>query len=178
MIRLRVTIQPGRIDLDKRLLRATMRSAGSEVAAVARQLIRASAGSGRLYRGRRASAPGEPPVGRTGQLAAGLRVKVYKSGEGVTIRDTARSAGGSGAPYALFLEKGARGGVGSFKKGVKGRSNWRIGRDRHAGKVGNRLVMPRPFLTTALQMREASIAQRVAASINGGLKFVKQRARP
>jgi hypothetical protein len=36
--------------------------------------------------------------------------------------------------------------------------------------------LPRPFLTTALDMREASIAQRVAASINQGIKFVKQRA--
>ena len=176
--RLAVTVEGGRLELDKKLLRATMRAAGSEVLGVARGLIRGTGAGGKLYRGRKASAPGTPPVNRTGALAAGLKVKVFKSGEGVAIRDTARSRTGSGAPYALFLEKGAKGGGGdtsnpaNFLPGRNARGRRRMKRSAISQK---RVLQPRPFLSVALASREASIAQRVAESINSGLKFVKQK---
>lgn len=157
MIRMAVTVEPGRLELDKRLLRTTMRAAGAEVAATARALIRAGIKS-------RISTPGQPPISRTGVLARSIVVRPFKSGEGVSIRDTAF--------YALFLENGARGGVGSGKKGVKGKRN------KRGRVVGIRILKPHPFLSTALEQREASIAQRVAASINQGMKFQRIRARP
>lgn len=178
MIRLSVTVQPGRLELDKKMLRATMRAVGAEVAGVARGLIRKSAGSGRLYRGRRSSAPGEPPVSLSGTLARSIKVTPYKSGEGVSIRDTAF--------YALFLQAGARGGGGDTKNrgnilpaGQIGRRG-RILRGKNRLKASavskTRVLLPRPFLTTALLSREASIAQRVAAAINQGVKFQRVKA--
>lgn len=177
MIRLSVTVEAGRIDLDKRLLRQTLRAAGAEVVGVARTLVRKSQGSGRLYRGKRSSAPGQPPISRSGDLARSFKVSVFKSGEGVAIRDAAF--------YARFLETGARGGGGASRTrtnillaGQVGRRG-RILRLKNRMKRGavnkTRVLMPRPFLTTALQMREASIAQRVAVSINTGIKFVRQK---
>jgi hypothetical protein len=174
VIRLNVTVQGGRLELDKKLLRQTMRAAGTEVAAVARGLIRGSAGGGRLYRGHRASAPGQPPASQSGQLASSIRVKVYKSGEGVTIRDTAQSRGGSGAPYALFLEAGAYGG--RHRRPDHRKQTAAMRKARAIARGETRMMEPRPFLSTALDMREASIAQRVAASINQGMKFVRQKA--
>ncbi len=176
MMRLRIEVQPGRLEVDKKLMRATLRAAGAEVAAVARRLIRQSGGTGQLYRGRRASAPGQAPLNQTGRLAGSFRIRVYRSGEGVSITDEARSRTGSGAPYALFLEKGARGGVSSFGRGGKSLSNFRIGADRRAGKVGNRVVEPRPFLTVALDMRRTSPTPRIGNSLNQGIKFVKLKA--
>lgn len=177
MIRLKVDVKAGRLELDKRLLRATLRTAGNEVAGVARALIRKGTGSGRLYRGRRASAPGQPPVSSSGLLSRSIRVRVFKSGEGVAIRDTAF--------YALFLQSGATGGGGNSRSqanilpaGQRGRGG-RILRGKNRMKAGavskSRVLLPRPFLTVALQQREASIAQRVAASINQGMKFVRQK---
>lgn len=169
MLRLSVDIEPGRLSLDKRLTRAVMRAAGAEVAAVARAMIRGSAGSGRFYRGPggsakayrggykkggyTASSPGQPPVSVTGTLARSISVRPFKSGEGVTIKDTMF--------YALFLEKGARGGGGGGKSS----------RNKRGGAGTVRVLEPRPFLTAALAQREASIAQRVQASIADGLKF-------
>ncbi len=40
----------------------------------------------------------------------------------------------------------------------------------------SRVLQPRPFLTAALASRESSIAQRVAASIDHGVKFQNLKA--
>src|ERR1700733_11845529 len=161
----------GRLELDKKLLRATLRSAGGEVVSVARSLIRAS-GEGK-DQAHRTSLPGEAPSSHTGALAAGIKVNVFKSGEGVSIVDTARSRSGSGAPYPLFLEMGARGGGG--KKGSRNAYK-RVNRKYVLVSVtGTRVVEPRPFLTAALTMREASILQRIKAAVESGMKFNRQK---
>ncbi len=106
----------------------------------------------------------------SGLLSRSFKVSVFKSGEGVTIRDTAF--------YAKFLETGAQGGGGNTKSraniGPSGR------RMKKSAVNQTRVLLPRPYLTTALAMREASIAARVAASLNSGLKFerVKIKRKP
>ena len=186
-VRLQVTVQGGRLELDKKLLRATMRAAGTEVASAARKLIRGTGGGAKLRGGRRkASAPGQPPASQTGALASSIKVRVFKSGEGVAIRDVARSGPNhDGAPYALFLEKGAKRGGGNTRDkanillaGEVGRRG-RILRSKNRLKAGaisqTRVLQPRPFLSVALASREASIAERVADSINQGIKFTRQK---
>lgn len=158
---LKITVPSAALTWDKATLRRTFRAAGAEVASVARSLIRKS----------QQSAPGQPPVNRTGNLASHIIVKVFKSGEGVTIQDTARSKSGSGAPYALFLEDGARGG--------SGKKNGRNVRKRIGGKsvliaaTGSRVLLPHPFLSVALDQREDSIEQRVKLALLEGIKFTR-----
>lgn len=165
--KLQITVPSYAFVVDKMLLRKALRSAGAEVAAVARSLIKRSQGSGALYSKPgggtyRASSPGEAPVSRTGALANSIKVKPTRSGDGVTIRDAAF--------YALFLEAGAKGGTGSGKAGVKGKRNKR-------GQVaGARVLLPRPFLSMALDRRETSIAERVQAAVVGGIKFTRIKA--
>ena len=173
---LKIAVPPYAFTIDKKLLRATLRRAGAEVAAVARRKITTAVGGGVIYRGPggsaakyrggytpgkyQASAPGQPPVSVTGSLAKSIKVRPFKSGEGVAIRDTQF--------YALFLEKGAKGG---------GRKS--VGGTRVRGKSGiaaARVLAPRPFLQTALAERETSIAQRVKEAILQGVKF--QRLKP
>lgn len=171
-MRLSVTVNAGRLEFDKRLVRRTLVAAGREVMRAARALIANSAPAGRLYRGPggsaaryrggyrkgsyRASAPGQPPARVTGTLARGLVVRPFHSGEGVAIRDRAF--------YSTFLEGGASGGGRIKKRGgrrVRGRSG--VGKSRE--------LAPRPFLSVALANREASIAGRIAESVNRGIKF-------
>lgn len=149
---------------DKAALRKTLRSAGAEVAAVARSLIRKS----------QQSTPGMPPVNRTGNLASHLVVKVARSGTSVSIADTARSATGSGAPYALFLEDGAKGGGG--KKGSRNVRKRINGKSVLVSVSGSRVALPHPFLSTALDQRESSVAQRVQEAVVSGIKFVRIKA--
>jgi hypothetical protein len=165
--RLQITVPSYAFTVDKSLLRKTLRAAGAEVAAVARAMIRRSQGSGAVYYrpggGKyQASAAGQAPVSRTGVLASSMKVTPSKSGESVSIRDTAF--------YSLLLEAGARGGVGSDKKGVKGKRNKR-------GAVSSgRILQPRPFLSLAAGQREDSIATRVQAAVVDGVKFQRIRA--
>lgn len=166
---LKITVPSYAFTVDKSILRKTLRTAGAEVASVARSLIRKS----------QTSTPGQPPANRTGNLASHIVVKMTRNGEGVIIQDTAQSARGSHAPYALFLEDGARGGVGSGKKDVKGKRNVR---KRIGGKsvlvqaVGSRILAPHPFLSAALDQRESSIATRVQAAIVDGVAFKRIKA--
>ena len=158
--KIQVTVPSYAFTIDKKNLRRTLSAAGNEVAAAARALIRRSQGSGQLYSKPgggtyQASAPGQSPVSRTGVLAASIKIKPSRSGEAVTVRDTAF--------YALMLEAGAKGGQGSGKAGVKGKRNKR-------GNVSSpRILEPRPFLSVAAAQRETSIADRVrAAVVDGG----------
>jgi hypothetical protein len=175
MTRVEVTVEGGRLVLDKKLLKATLRAAGNEVAGVARALVRKTAGSGRVRRGHRASAPGQPPASLSGKLAASIRVRMFKNGEGVSIRATEF--------YAKMLETGARSGGGNTRKKANillaGETNWRgrVLRSQNRMKTGAinqaRVLAPRPFMTVALAAREGSIAARVKESIDSGMKFQK-----
>jgi hypothetical protein len=160
MIRLEVEVpQRYRLSFDKKRVRQVLSRAGQEIAAVARRKVRRAVGGGRQYGAHQASAPGEAPVNLSGKLAASIRARPFKGGDGVMIRDTEL--------YALFLEKGAKGG------GVKGRRN---SRSRKGGVTtvlakGSRVLLPRPFLSTALAERQASIEQRVKDAIIGDIEF-------
>lgn len=175
-MRLQVSVQAGRLEFDKRLVRRSLVSAGREIASVAKRMIANSEPGGRLYRGPggsaaryrggyvrgvyRASAPGQPPASVTSTLVRDIVVRPFVSGEGVAIRDTAF--------YALFLEGGAHGGGRMTRAGrpVRGKSG--IGQTRE--------LEPRPFLSAALEQRETSIAARIAESVNSGLKFQRVNA--
>lgn len=164
---LKITVPAYAFTYDKGLLRRTLRAAGAEIASTARAMIRRNQGSGAVYSlsgggTYRASAPGQPPVSRTGALASRITVKPAKSGEAVTIRD--------GMFYALFLEAGAKGGAGSGKKGVKGRRN------KRGGVSSVRVLQPRPFLSLAAAQRESSISDRIRASVVDGVKFQRVKA--
>jgi len=169
---LKITVPTVALVYDKKILKQTLRVAGNEVAGATRQLIRKSVGGGRIYYGAGgsaakyrggyksgkyiASAPGQAPVSVTGTLLRSIKVRPFKNGEGVAVRESAF--------YALFLSVGARGGVGSGKFGVKGRRNKR-------GIVGSRVLKPRPSLTTALAARQTSLASRVEAAAVAGIRM-------
>jgi hypothetical protein len=152
----------------KQRLRAVLRAAGREVAAAARAAIRATQGGGRLYEVRRsgglelhqASAPGQPPASLTGALAQSIRVQARD--DSVVVRETQF--------YGKFLETGAHG-------GAPGRRNRRL---RQAGlttifPVGVRVLEPRPYLSAALAQREASIEERIKASVIDDIAFRAER---
>ena len=165
--RLTITVPSYAFTVDKALLRKTLRSAGAEVGAVARALIRRSQGTGATYSkpggGRyQASSPGQPPASRTGALASNISVRPSKTGESVRVRDAQF--------YALFLETGAKGGRGSGKFGVKGKRN------KRGALSSARVLEPRPFLSVALAQREDSIADRVRAAVMDGVKFQRIKA--
>ena len=148
--------------LDKARVRKVMRAAGAEVLAAAKAAMRASGGgkaARRLAGGRRASRPGEAPAVASGALLRSLRLKPSKDGLGVIIR--------ASEFYALFLEAGAQGGG-----GVKGQRNRYNSRTRQRlSLVGRRVLAPRPFLSTALDSRAASLTQRIAAAVDTGVTF-------
>ncbi len=176
---MKVAVQAGHLEVDKRHVRRVIRAAGAEVKAVARKLV-SQQGSGRLYRGPggsaakyrggykkgsyRASAPGQPPARVTGTLARDFVVRVFRSGEGVAIRDTAF--------YALFLEAGAQGGGRHFRSG-NGKRHYRRG-GSGIGKM--RVLAPRPFLTRALEQRGPTIGPRIQQALAEGVKFVRVKA--
>ena len=90
-LRLEITIPPQiALDLDPRKVRAVLRSAGSEIAALARRKVRQSTGSGKTYYGaekgkHRASLPGQPPASWTGQLASSISTRVFRGGDGEAL---------------------------------------------------------------------------------------------
>lgn len=168
-VRIRVSAPSYRFVYGKRELRKTLRQAGQEVAQTARRLIRESPASGRTYYGTggaayrggyrkgryTASAPGEAPRSVTGTLLRSIKVRPFRSGDGVAIRDAAF--------YALFLQAGAVGG--GRKKGIKGRK----------GADTGRRLDPRPFLTTALALRQGNLTPRLEAAVQRDIQFVRQR---
>lgn len=177
LFRLGVVVEPRGAVLvfEKKKLRATMRRAGSEVLAVARKKLRGSP-SGRIYYGiggsaakyrggprkmrYQASAPGEAPAAPTGTLERSLKVLPFKSGEGVAIR--------ARVFYALFLENGAKGGGRMRRGGVRVRGKAGIGTAR--------VLDARPFLTTALDERQNSIAARIRAAVVDDIAFKREKA--
>ena len=160
-----MTIVAGKAALSK-----VLRQAGNEVAQRARAMIRVGAATKK-----RQSQAGSPPVGRTGNLARNIRVSVWKKGEGVTIKDTARSATGSGAPYALFLEKGAVGGRGGAKHGpTRNVYRRRNGKSTIVQVAGNRVLAPHPFMTPALEQAESGgLSDRLREAVVQGIALRK-----
>jgi len=173
---IRIRVQSAHIVYGKKRLRSTMRQAGAEIAAVARAMIRRSSGGGRTYRGpggsagkyrggylkgsHTASAAGQPPSSITGTLARSIRVRPFRSGDGVAIRDSAF--------YALFLEHGAKGGGRIRRGGASVRGQGGIGKSR--------VLEARPFLSAALDARKGSLGPRIQASLQQDLKLVRVRA--
>jgi hypothetical protein len=165
----------GEVALDKRQLKALMRSAGNTVKTKTARLIAQTSGSGRSYRGGggsayrgayrpgayRASAPGEPPVTVSGTLRQSLKVYPYPSGEGFAVRERAF--------YALFLEAGATGGG---NPGGSGRGARRAQARRHRARATTRRVLlPRPHLDRVMQQEEATLERRVREALTAGLRW-------
>jgi hypothetical protein len=159
MLDLHFDVVGGALAYDKKHLRATMRGAGMEVAAVTRKYIRGGPKTGRFYYrkggGRyQASAPGQPPANRSGVLAGNVRVFVASDAESVKIREMAR--------YGWLMEHGRNSPLRQpFRKGK------RVG-------VAIQLA-PRPYLTRALNERIGPIQVRIAQAVYQDTKFVRQR---
>lgn len=176
MSQLKLTVTTwGEVVLDKRQLKAVMRSAAGDVRTKTARLINASSGGGRLYHGGggsryrgayvkgtyRASAPGEPPVRVSGTLRSSLKSYVYPSGEGFAVRERAF--------YALFLEAGAQGGG---NPGGKGSINPRTGRRKRAGGVYTaRVLLPRPSLDRVMAQEASELERRVGEAMTKGLTW-------
>lgn len=183
-ISVRVT-SAGLVVNTKQQLRRVMRQAGADIAKAARALIRGSTGGGRLYYGSggsssyrggyrkgrfTASAPGQAPHSVTGTLARSIKVRPYKSGEGVAIRDSMF--------YGLFLEAGAKGGGGNAHNARNvSMIDSKTGRARLKKRaIGTtRVLAPRPFLSAALAARTAQVQARIQAAVDGDIKFVARR---
>jgi hypothetical protein len=134
----------GEVVLDKRQLKSVMRAAGNDVAKKTQRLISQTTGSGRQYGRRyRASAPGQPPIMRTGALRNSMKVYVFGDGAGFAVRERQF--------YSLFLEVGARGG----------------GR----GRATRRVLLPRPHLDLVMQQQAPEIDRRVRRAITEGLTW-------
>jgi hypothetical protein len=170
MMRMKVDLNLGFVQLDTKLTRAVLRSAGGEIAQVARSLIKA-----KVDGKKRISTPGQPPVSRSGLLAASIRTKSSRNGMRVSIIDKAY--------YSLFLEAGARGGGGNANNARNillagernGRGKLLRGRNRMKKSAidQTRVLLPHPFLSLALEQRGASVVERIKASIVTGVKFVR-----
>jgi len=164
--RVTITVPPGwAIVAGKARVRALMRGVGNEIAARAKAMIRAGSAT-KKRAAKRQSAAGGPPVSRTGDLVRGIKLKLRRDGEGVTIRDIAQ--GKDAAFYALFLEYGAK------HSGTRVRTPWFNGREnrRQASKISNRVLAPHPFMEPALDQVVANgLADRVRAAVMTGLKF-------
>lgn len=132
---------------DRKRVKRVFAAAGQEIAAQARRLI----GKGGV------SKPGQPPSSRTGTLKRSVRVKPLRRGLGVTIKDSVF--------YAKFMETGAQGGG---RKGVRSRKPG-------SGQQTGRVMEPRPFLSTAFEMRRSSIERRVREAIEKGVKFERMK---
>lgn len=173
MVRVRVQVtSAGLVVNTKKDLKRTMRQAGSLVALATRRLLRASSSGGRVYYGSGgssryksgyvsgrhvASLPGAAPNSQTGTLARSIKVRPFRSGEGVAVRESAF--------YALFLAAGARGGG-----GVKG------ARNKRGGVAGVRDLAPRPSLTTALAQNKPRIDALIRAAVDRDIGWVRTRA--
>ena len=170
--------------LETKGINRIMRSAGQEVAALAKRKVRSSIGGGRIYynsggnkyhpyqKGRyTASSGGQSPVNLTGDLVKEIGVEQLKSAKiGVAVV--------SRAYYSSALENGSSGGVGSGKAGVKGlRNTWsrRGGVRKKTHNVGKRVLKPRPYMAPALEERRGSIETRVKDAVAKGVEFDKKK---
>lgn len=166
-VKMRIRVDTGYLlTLDKKAAKQTYRRAAAEILATARQKIRKGGGTGRRYYlgggGQYvASAPGQSPVSLTGALRRSGKASAFKSGTGFAVRFSAF--------YAVMLEEGARGGAGT-RLGKSGSV-----RNRRGVAAGSRVLEPRPFLTSALEERAASIEGRIKDAIMNGIEFRRQK---
>jgi len=135
----------------KKALRTVMRQAGQEIAKDARALIRAG-------NKKNVSAAGQPPISKTGKLASSIKLSSKNNGLKVVISDT--------APYALFLEAGAKGGGNRIKK---------AGRNKRTQMGTQRVLEPRPFLSVAAESNRGSLERRIAEALRQGVDLKKVR---
>jgi hypothetical protein len=114
------------------------------------------------------------------QMCQWIKVKLRRDGEGVVIRDAA--AGKDGAFYALFLEKGAKGGgsnthnranmLMAFEIGRNGKLLRGTNRMKVSAVSKTRILAPHPFMEPALDQAVANgLADRVRSAVMSGLKF-------
>lgn len=156
---------------EPKALRSLMRKVGGEIVSQARANLRGAGGGGRTYfnsggnqykpyvTGRHtASAPGSAPARQTGFLAKALKSAVWKSGQGVTVKDTAF--------WSSALEYGASGG------GRKGGIYLR----RKAAAATGRVLQARPFLGPALTAKSGSLISRIRDAVEQDITFKKQSA--
>ena len=137
-----------------------MRKAGEEASKAAKGLIRSSPGG-----------PGNAPKNRTGRLIRSFKIKTSKSGLGVNIKATAEPVRGQGR-YGLYLEAGVQ-----YQTSPVNRPK-RVHRKRNAvivARVGHTTIMPRPFLSTALDQARAGLQSRIGAAVQQGVEFKKQK---
>jgi hypothetical protein len=168
----------GYVKLDKKELKALMRSAGNDVRTKTARLISQTSGGGRTYSGGggsgayrggykagryTASAAGEPPVAVTGSLKKSLRTYVFKDGDGFAVRERQF--------YSLFLEAGAKGG-GNFRGSAR-RAQAR--RNRRTAASSARILEPRPHLDRVMAQQEAQLESRVKKAFDQGLKWAQTR---
>ena len=156
MIRLQIGAAPGKLVYDKAATQRALVQAGKEVAAEATKLVQNAVGGGRLYRG---------PGGSARKYRGGYKAGSYRASApgmppvnvtGTLIGDIKvlpfQSKEGVAVRdpmfYARFLETGAKG-------------------------PGKRVLLPRPFLTQALDNRGPAILVRLEKAINDGVKFGK-----
>lgn len=151
----------GQVKLDKKEVRALLRSAANEVKTKTARLINQKAGGGRRYSpGYRASAPGKPPVRRSGALRRSLKVYTYKSGDGFSVREREF--------YSLFLMAGGRGG--GRQKGGAAKRRHRRGM-KQAPFKGQRVLLPRPHLDLVMKREAPEIDRRIRRALLEGLKW-------
>jgi hypothetical protein len=173
MIGLKLTIKSwGDVALDKKELRALMRSAANDVKNKTQRLIARSSGSGRVYRGGggaryrgnykpgryQASAPGEPPVNVTGTLKGSVKGYVYPDGNGFAVRERAF--------YSLFLEAGAKGGRPGGRAAAAAAR-----RRRTAAPTSGRILEPRPSLDRVMATEERALETRIGKAFEQGLTW-------
>lgn len=153
-----IDISGGTLVSDRKSLRKALRQAGQEVANFARAAIRGGGGKGKDHK---VSEPGQPPANLSGTLARSIKVRLLR-GDGVRIVDT--------APYALSLEVGAVGSGSDSRTRVHRKRTWE---ERVAASDTKRRLLPRPFLSTALDQQENSISDRIRQAVLDGIEFKK-----
>ena len=146
---------------DKKNLKKIMRQAGAEVSNFAKAAIRGS-GGGRRYGAHIASIAGNAPASETGNLIRSVKSNSSKSGLGVSVS--------AKAPYAVFLEAGVQ-----YQTSSENRPVRKHIKRRYAVKpvAGMTTIMPRPFISAALDSRKDSLRARIVAAVDQGIAFTK-----
>lgn len=159
-IQLQIHVPTWRIVHDRKATAKVMRAAASEVAGVARRMIRAGSRQ-------HPSEPGQPPASKTGQLASAIRVRVKTTPGAIVARVIDSAIDKAGRPYGKFLETGRAG----RSAGVKRRHRRMTVAERQATSGQSGYMAPRPYLTLALEQRETSITRRINDAIMNDMKF-------
>jgi hypothetical protein len=179
---IKIVVPKKALELDKKVLKAALRSAGSAIVKNARALIQNGGASGvqsavrlrwnphykksqytRLLKTSRhtASAPGKPPSNLSGLLAASIISSVVSNRDGMGIKfvDTAHDP--KGRPYGKFLE------VGTHR--VRGK------RSHKKAQTPPDKMQPRPYLSKAVEDGQKIIEQKVEEALSKALQFVNRK---